>query len=333
MDKRIIEKLQIITPEERAYLDGNIQIKKDIYTTKDIFDIDYKLFLAEGRLISIRPHSRFVEFPVHGHNYIEIMYVCKGTITHYIDGKDLVMQKGDILLLNQHVKHGVKKAGYNDIGINFIALPEFFDIPIEMLDEHNVIADFLVNSLRQHNSEPHYLLFRLNEQKTIENLMENMILSIIYDNSNEIVTNKFSMGLVFLYLVNHIDSLTQNSSQSYKDVVVKATMNYINNCYKTANLSRIAGDFHQSLSALSKMIKQSTGFTFQELLLKKRFQKACMFLTETNLPVEEIAVSIGYENLSYFYRQFRERYGITPRQYRLAHKKKFHSEQTDKSDL
>ena len=113
------------------------------------------------------------------------------------------------------------------------------------------------------------------------------------------------MGIVFLYLLRHVDCLTQSSSQSYKDVVVQSTLSYIDTWYKTATLSKIAEDFHQSLSVLSKMIKQTTGFTFQELLQRKRFQKAVMLLVEFDLPIEEIAVAVGYENQSYFYRQFK----------------------------
>ena len=41
---------------------------------------------------------------------------------------------------------------------------------------------------------------------------------------------------------------------------------------------------------------------------------------ETELPVEEIAINVGYENQSYFYRQFKARYEMTPNQYRIIHK-------------
>lgn len=153
------------------------------------------------------------------------MYVCKGTITHYLDGKEVTMQKGDMLLLNQHVKHGVKRVGYDDVGINFIALPEFFDIPLQMLKEKNVLAEFLVDTLRRNHPVFHYLLFRLKDDPAIENLMENMIASIIYDECNEDSINQYTMGIVFLYLLRHVDCLTQSFSQSYKDVVVQSTLN------------------------------------------------------------------------------------------------------------
>lgn len=354
MDEWLMHEIRKITAEERAYLDGDIHVKKDIYTLpgkehqtigeetagskkpaagEAKFEVDCQRFLREGKLITVRHHSRFIDFPVHKHNYIEIMYVCSGEITHYIEGKELVMQEGDLLLLNQYVRHGIKRAGMDDVGVNFIVLPEFFDIPFQMMQKQNIIADFLLGILRQNNPIPQYLNFKLREQKAISNLMENMISSIVSEHmtdealefggagyANKNVINQYSMGLVFLYLIDHIDTLSENSSSNYEDIVVQATTRYIDSHYRTASLSKIADDFKLSLSALSRMIKKSTGFTFQELLMRKRFQKAVMFLVETELPVEEIAVNIGYENHSYFYRQFKARYGMTPNQYRIMHK-------------
>ncbi len=320
MDEQLIKKMQEITDEEQAYLDGSGQVLKDIYTRKNQFEVDCQLFLREGRLITVRHHSRFVEFPQHKHNYIEMLYVCAGEITHYIGGQEIRMQPGDMILLNQHVKHGVKRAEYGDVGINFIVLPEFFDIPLQMIGRQNILADFLVGTLRQNNPIPQYLNFQLGGQQAISNLMENMITSIICGNQNEEVINQYSMGLVFLYLINHIDRLSAQSSQSYEDIIIQATTKYIDSNYKTASLSCIAEDFKQPLPTLSRLIKKSTGYTFQELLMRKRFQKAVMFLVETELPVEEIAVNIGYENQSYFYRQFKKRYDMTPNEYRKLHK-------------
>lgn len=317
MKDSLLAKLREISPEEQNYLDGRNIVNETLYSGCQIEEIDHRRLLDEGRLITVRPHSRFIAFPEHRHNYIEIMYVCEGTITHYIDNRELIMQKGDMLLLNQHVRHAIKRAGYHDVGINFIALPEFFDIPLRMLKNDNILADFLVSTLRQSEPAEHYLLFRLGENDAIANLMENMISSMLDGVQNEDVMNRYSMGIVFLYLMQHMDCLTQNSSQSYRDIVVRSALNYINTHYRTANLTRLAADLHQSLSGVSKIIKKSTGHTFQEHLQYKRFQKAVMLLRESDLSVEEIVTAVGYENQSYFYRQFKKRYGETPRQYRM----------------
>lgn len=80
--------------------------------------------------------------------------------------------------------------------------------------------------------------------------------------------------------------------------------------------------YPQSMTVLSRLIKQKTGYNFQELLQHRRFETAEHLLLETDLSVEEIALDVGYENQSYFFRQFKERYGMTPRKYRLEHYKR-----------
>jgi len=316
MDSTLLKQLEKITPEEQAYQSGQADIDRSIYTSNQGFEIDSGLFLKEQKLVTVRPHTRFVDFPEHKHNYVEIVYICKGSLTHRIDGRELVMHQGDLLFLNQHVRHSVCKASEQDIGINFIALPEFFDIPLQMLTEHNVIADFLSSIFRSRDSAPFYLLFKLENHRMIENLIENMIWSIIQGNGKEDIINQYSMGMIFLYLLNHMESLEERSSQGYKDIVVQATLKYINSHYKDAGLSKVAADFHMSVSHLSKIMKAKTGYTFQEHLLNKRFQKALLLLEETDMSVEEIAGAVGYENFSFFFRQFRNRFGMTPKKYR-----------------
>ncbi len=319
MDQWLLEQMRNITPEEQIYLDGDAFVKKDFYTKKEDFEADYEVLLEQGKLITVRQHARFVEFPVHKHNYVELVYVFAGEITHYIDEKELITRPGDLLLMNQHVKHSVKRAEAGDIAVNFIILPEFFDIPLQMIKKQNILADFLAGTFRQQISVPQYLLFQLGNQMQIRNLMENIIRPLISHIEYEEVINQYSMGLVFLYLINHIDTLAENSSQNYESILIQAVLKYIRTQYKTASLNHLAEDLNQSQSVISRMIKKNTGFTFQDLLMRQRFQKAVVLLMETDLPVEEIAANVGYENMSYFYRQFKARYGMTPRQYRLQH--------------
>ncbi len=321
MREELLKELMVISEEEKKYKAGQGMVETQLYTGAALDEIDRERLLERGRLITVRPHSRFVDFPEHRHNYVEIMYVVQGSITHYIEGKELTLKKGDVLLLNQHVTHAIKRAEYEDIGINFIALPEFFEVPLTMLNEKNVLAEFLIGALRQKNPVSHYLLFRLKENAQVENLMENMIESMLHKHANEDIMNQYSMGLVFLYLLNHLENLSHNSSMDYKEAVIQAVLEYIHSDCRNANLTKIAEDTHQSVTVLSRLIKTKTGYTFQQLLQRKRFQTAVHLLLDTNLSIEDIALDVGYENQSYFFRQFKSRYGMTPRKYRMEHRK------------
>ena len=149
MREQLLQELMIISEEEKKYQAGQGNIEKQLYAKESISEIDRELLLKRGRLITVRPHSRFVDFPEHRHNYVEMMYVVQGNITHIIEGKELTLHKGDVLMLNQQVCHAIRRAEYEDIGINFIALPEFFEIPLSMLHEKNVLAEFIVGAFRQ----------------------------------------------------------------------------------------------------------------------------------------------------------------------------------------
>ena len=71
--------------------------------------------LEKGKLIDIRPHTRFVHFPKHRHNYVEIIYMCSGKTDHIINGIDRVtLRQGELLFLNQNCSHEIitcKKRG------------------------------------------------------------------------------------------------------------------------------------------------------------------------------------------------------------------------------
>ena len=219
MRQQLLDELMQISEEESKYKAGQAAIEEQLYSEASIQEIDCQKLLRRGKLITVRRHSRFVEFPLHRHNYVEFMYVVQGEITHVVDGKELTLYKGDLLMLNQYVEHAIHRAEFEDIGINFIALPEFFEIPLGMLQEKNVLAEFIAGAFRQKSPVPHYLIFRLKENPQIENLMENMIESMLYEYMNEDVINQYSMGLVFLYLLNHLENLSHNSSMDYKETI------------------------------------------------------------------------------------------------------------------
>ncbi|MBE7029867.1 MAG: helix-turn-helix domain-containing protein [Ruminococcaceae bacterium] len=320
MREELLKQLKNISEEERNILSQN-KIDRSLYTTQSRFDIDSEKLLSLGKYIAARPHTRFTDFPLHRHNYIEIMYVCSGEITHVIDGKTITMSAGDLLFMNRNVSHCIQKTGFDDIGINFIILPEFFDIPLVMLkeDRNNALADFLIGALRIDEKRPQYLHFRTAGNHAIENLMENIISSLMSGKGEENI-NQFTMGLIFLQLLSNIETISDDSLLSGFDMMADTALRYINTRYQDASLTELAASMHQSPSNMSKIIKKSTGHTFSELLQKKRFQQAVVFLEDTKMTVSEIMNAVGYENSSHFYRLFREHYGLSPREYRLKNK-------------
>lgn len=320
MREQLLKQLRILAEEEILVMQkkNEERVRRGEKIDETDFNVDSKKYLPVGKHITANFHGPNLNCPHHGHNYIEIMYVCSGHVVHVIDGKELCMAAGDILFMNQNVRHSILKTGDDDIAINFIILPEFFDIPLVMLkeDRNNVLADFLISTLRINESRPQYLHFKTADNYAIGNIMENIIESLI-QNKHNMNINQFSMGLVFLHLLDNIEAISGDSFQSGYDVVGDTVLQYINHNYKNASLHELASSMYQSQSNMSKIIKKSTGYSFSELLQRKRFQQAVMFLMDTNMTIAEIINAVGYENSSFFYRRFRTQYGMSPRDYRM----------------
>lgn len=318
MNDIILNFLEKITDEEKKILAGNSSVEKNLYTNRREFKIvESDKLLKTGNLITVRANTRFIDFAEHKHDYVEVMYVLKGSVTNIINGEEIILEKGDLLFLNCHASHGIKACNINDIAVNFIIKPAFFDTALSMLEEKNFITNFLVDTLKNDNTKGQFLLFKTDNILPITNILENLIYSILTDKSfDEQNINKKLMGLLFMYLSNYTSALKENSKVNHQEVMGKIILNYIETNYQNATLSEIADQLNSSISQVSRFIKNKFGKNFKELLQEKRLQVALKLLEETNLSVSDIVLNIGYENNSYFHRKFREIYYMSPAEYR-----------------
>lgn len=318
MRRELLDMLKKITPEEQELLDGSREIRKERYTNRRDFVVDSRLLLEKGRLIEIRPHTRFAYFPKHRHNYVEMVYMCAGTTTHIINGSnELVLKEGDLLFLNQNVYHEILPAGEEDLAVNFIILPEFFDRPISMVERENILRDFLISTLAGDTAINDYLYIKTKGIIPVENLLENMIWTILGRHPMMDTINQTSMGLLLMNLSRFADQIGRSDPQHEEQSLMFSVLDYIEHHYQNGTLAEISELSHLPTYQVSRMLKKRTGKNFKELLQLRRLQQAAYLLQNTTLSIDKIIVHIGYENSSYFYRVFREKYGCSPSEYRL----------------
>lgn len=107
-------------------------------------------------------------------------------------------------------------------------------------------------------------------------------------------------------------------------------INYIQTNYLTVTLDDLSEKFYLSKPYLSKYIKEKSGLTFGENVKKIRMKKAKTLLKNSNMTVENIADTVGYQNVEHFNRLFKKIYRLTPVQYRNQTPRQFLVESTDK---
>lgn len=81
-------------------------------------------------------------------------------------------------------------------------------------------------------------------------------------------------------------------------------------------LEKLANQLHLSTKQAARLVKKQYGMSFEARLTQTKLDMAVRLLTMTKLPVSEIAKNVGYSSLQYFSRRFKEKYGISPAEYR-----------------
>lgn len=316
MRKDILYKLFELTEEEKSILDGEKKVDQSIYTDDKQFIIDSKKILSEEQLISIRKHTRFIEFPEHKHNYIEFNYVYKGKLTERIYDKKIDLQEGEIIFLNKDITHAIDRSSENDIIINFIIRPEFFDFILGLSENDNIIFNFLLKSMYLNNNNGEYLYFKVSDEKYIQEILEKVITEIYSPSIMSSTSIKLLVGLLIVELIKNPDKIEAYSKDTHENLMIFKVLKYIDNNYATATLFEISQILNQPHYKISKLIKKHTNMTFKSILQEKRLNVAQQLLNETDISVVEIISLVGYENLTYFYKIFKAKYGYTPKNYK-----------------
>ena len=314
MDSAIIEKLTRLTREEQDILEGKA-LQRGNYSYSERFIVNSAKFL-EGKELDLRLHTRFVDFPEHRHDYLEFMYVYAGRISHVIGKETVTLERGDIIFLNRHARHSIKRAGQEDIGINFIVSDALLRVIFRRVSNNPVMSGFLSGNFDD-GGEAEYLFFRTQNNFPIRNLMDNLIYGVV-NGTQEVYAGL--VELLFSYLAYYRETLVNTLRVSSPDTKLRrAVAGYFERSYPAATLSALSAELGYTEAYLSRRIRELFGKPFRLLLQEYRLRAAEELLCTSRLPVEEIVRAVGYENTSHFYRAFQDLFGETPHKYRKNH--------------
>ena len=317
MEKYLLDFLSLESEEETGILGGEV-LNRKIYSGGEDFVVNEARLFGPRQSISARTHTRYVDFPLHKHNYVEMMIVLSGSITHEIDGEELRLEKGEVLVMNKHVPHSVRRSGTDDIGVNIIMSDRFIDGVAAELS--GTVFSSLIKENGKEDGAPIYLAFTTEGRKYIENIIENLLFMLTEkEGDTGIMTGTVSLLLRYLSLENK-ELLKHGNHKADKDEARRLEiLSYVRSSYRTASLSELGERLYLTVPYLSKITHELFGKSFKELVVDERMARAKTAFEATDMSVGDVIRSIGYENESYFHREFKKRYGITPLTMRKAH--------------
>ena len=150
-----------------------------------------------------------------------------------------------------------------------------------------------------------------------------MIWTLLEKKSGVNLLNQTTMGLLLQNLTLFAESINRTLPESRDENVVFSTLQYIETSYRDGTLEEIAAHLHMPDYALSRLLKHHTDANFKQLLQQRKLQQAAYLLSNTRMPIDAVMEAVGYENRSYFYRKFREKFACSPAEYRITMGKRF----------
>lgn len=280
--------------------------------------------------VAITRKPRYVAAPPHRTGMLEMIYMVSGSVRFTMGNKELTLNAGDFFLPNLYTMVAWDAPGEDDIIVSFNLKAQFLEDACVKLHTNTALSEFLLNILRRDVNWNRYIHFDNVTDLAVRNLAETLIYTAFpYLNEENMGCGSspdpeitaYMMCALFVALSRNLEALTEESSTNYTEVLRQTVCDYVATEYRTASLHQLSRMLNQSESVLSRRIKEVFGFNFKELLLQKRFERAMVLLEHTQLPVADIAQTVGYENTSFFYRRFHEIYGISPRDFRKRGKK------------
>ena len=120
----------------------------------------------------------------------------------------------------------------------------------------------------------------------------------------------YLLGLAYSYDKNYVFETSEVIDQIGRAKILIADQ------FKTIRPKQIAEELNMSYSNFRKIFKEYTGFAPAQYIQEMKLSKAKELLTNSSMPIKEIAYLMGFENHEYFFTAFKKKNGVTPADYR-----------------
>ena len=259
----------------------------------------------------IKNKGRSFQIPVHWHDELEIIYVKSGFLTVSISGENYTGTPGDAFVVSPGNLHLMgSQSGTVDYYTFLFPLKYISFRTDDMLDE---------KLLEPLNSG--HLMICPRVKDTAKELCEQLI--EIYeaknDESESKITTQVRTKIILLQFILEMwkKGFVIENDTSGRNTVEKEMVSYIQqNFTGKISLREFGEQFHLSEKYISRYFKEHFHITLSQYVTYLRLEHAKQLLQDTDIPVTDVAMQSGYQNVSYFIRSFQKAYAVSPLKYR-----------------
>lgn len=266
--------------------------------------------------IDVNPISPDFIMGLHKHDYYEVNFCLDGVLYEYVEGEFMRLEKNQFILFNPNAFHSVYSPTSGN-SFNILIDGEFFERFCDEMSEYSKSP--LLNSVTK---QSRYTIANIENLPEATALADKMFTQNSYKTYNspsfelKLLECQFRAFMLHLLIAEKTGSLAllSKGNTTYQDKVTQI-LNYLRDNYATVTLSELSSRFGYSTTQMYRILIKYTGNSFSNLVDQYRFNQAAKLLRETDIPIQEIGESLGFEK-AYFHRFFKRLGFCTPIQYR-----------------
>ncbi len=280
-------------------------------------------FLTED-CVRVSRHLNKRPYPLHGHEFIELVYTESGGAVHTIDGAEYTTVRGDLLFVDRGQSHGLVPQGEVTY-VNLLLEPRFFSE--ELMDAESIVSIFrnsLFAELRPDAAHVgHCVHFRGEEQKAVEGLINTMLREQEQKEAGYLSALRSGMQMLFTWMLRRMQADAVPPVES----VAQDVLEYIDEHFtERLVLSEVAARGFYDPGYFSRLLKRTCGKNFSEYIKEKRIRMAYELILNNDYSVADVMQRCGYNDTKLFYRHFREICGTVPGDIKKTEKPKMLTE-------
>lgn len=262
----------------------------------------------KGKNIKVSFHHVPVPVSAHVHDYYEYFFVYRGSFRERTYSQTLFLDTGDLLLLPPRNVHSIIQCSKDCIGINLIIKETYFQEELLPLLSAPVAAH--QQEIMYYSTSDHPQLHTLADQ-----ILDEVFLP---DRQCEQILTCYTALLINQAERIHQQTLLSKKefSKKQKENLITKILQYIMLNYRDVTLTQLSAQYGYSENYVSQLIKEETGYSFSQYKLNIQLEQAARLLLQNEFSVSSIAELTGFTNYSFFYRKFKQKYSVTPAEYR-----------------
>ena len=237
----------------------------------------------------------------HWHRFLEIEFFVSGSGTHKINGVSYPIQKGEM--------HFMKLTDIHEFFFEDTCGLYLIQIPTAYLSKE-------INSVILNCTEDLIVYFDEDEFEKIERLCRILLKegNTTDPYRSDIIKNTLSTLclLFFRKLQIHQKKLPRNNDNRINDIIIFIQ----NNFQESLTIRKIAEAFYMNSEYFSRYFKKRMGIGVREYLVEIRMDYAKKLVCQSELKILDICMACGYNSITTFLRDFKQKYHCTPKQMR-----------------